>query len=485
MTLVGKLPSRFDVSLSKRNICASVLEVAQSVHAILGANGCGLEYRVVRHLPNLRQLRGPGSPGYTCLGDWRNLLPSNAHARFTTMKKERSSLPRGFSTRAIHGGYEPSTHYGSLNPPVYLNATYSFDSVAEGQRRFAGEEPGYVYARVGNPTQTVLEKRLAELEGGEAALAVASGIGAITALLWSFLYSGDEIIADKTLYGCTFAFMGNGLSRFGITVRFVDLTVPGELETVISPATKFVFFETPTNPNMRVIDITAVSKAAHAHGARVIVDNTYGTPYLQRPLEQGADFVVHSMTKYLSGHGDLIAGAVVGPADELLTVRTVGLKDMTGAVLSAFDSFLVLRGIKTLELRMARHCDSALALARQLEGHPAVLSVYYPGLESHSQFELASRQMTAFGGMIALELVGGFDAGVRFMDAVKLAQRAVSLGDAETLVQHPASMTHCNYTEEELEVHGISVGLVRISVGLENLEDLSADILQALEDGGG
>ena len=232
---------------------------------------------------------------------------------------------------------------------------------------------------------------------------------------------------------------------------------------------------------MRVIDIAAVAKIAHDQGARVIVDNTYGTPWLQRPIELGADFVVHSMTKYLSGHGDLLAGAVIGLAEDLLAVRTVGLKDMTGAVLSAFDSFLLLRGIKTLELRMARHCDNALALARQLEGHPAVGSIYYPGLQSHPQFALASRQMAAFGGMIALELAGGYEAGVRFMDSVKLAQRAVSLGDAETLVQHPASMTHNNYTEEEREAHGISFGLVRISVGLENLEDLSADILQALD----
>ncbi|HCV21189.1 MAG: methionine gamma-lyase [Arenicellales bacterium] len=397
------------------------------------------------------------------------------------MKTQRSSRLRGFSTRAIHEGYDPGSHHGSLNPPVYLNATYSFDSIAQGQSRFAGETPGYVYARVGNPTQAVLEQRLASLEGGEAALAVASGIGAITALIWSFVRSGDEIVADKTLYGCTFSFLGQGLSRFGVTVRFVDLTVLEELAAAITPATQFVFFETPTNPNMRVIDIAAVAKIAHDQGARVIVDNTYGTPWLQRPIELGADFVVHSMTKYLSGHGDLLAGAVIGLAEDLLAVRTVGLKDMTGAVLSAFDSFLLLRGIKTLELRMARHCDNALALARQLEGHPAVGSIYYPGLQSHPQFALASRQMTAFGGMIALELAGGYEAGVRFMDSVKLAQRAVSLGDAETLVQHPASMTHNNYTEEEREAHGISFGLVRISVGLENLEDLSADILQALD----
>ncbi|HJP07632.1 MAG: methionine gamma-lyase [Acidiferrobacteraceae bacterium] len=397
------------------------------------------------------------------------------------MKKNGLNRPAGFSTRAIHEGYDPASHHGSLNPPVYLNATYSFESIAQGQQRFAGEVPGYVYARVGNPTQSVLESRLASLEGGEAAVAVASGIGAITALLWSFLESGDEIIADKTLYGCTFAFMGHGLSRFGVKVHFIDLTQPDTLEAVMTPATRFVFFETPTNPNMRLIDIDQICRLAHAHNARVIVDNTYGTPYLQRPLERGADFVVHSMTKYLSGHGDLIAGAIIGSADDMLNVRTVGLKDMTGAVLSAFDSFLLLRGIKTLELRMTRHCESALALARQIESYPGVESVLYPGLASHPQYALACEQMSAFGGMIALELSGGYEAGVRFMDAVQLAQRAVSLGDAETLVQHPASMTHNNYTDEEREAHGISLGLARISVGLENIEDLSADILQALD----
>ncbi len=397
------------------------------------------------------------------------------------MSKKDKSKEQGFSTRAIHAGYKPRSHNGALNPPVYLNATYTFDSIAEGQQRFAGETPGYVYARVGNPTQTVLEKRLATLEGGEAAVAVASGIGAITALLWTFIKSGDEIIADKTLYGCTFAFMEHGLSRFGIKVNFVDLTETDALAAAMTSKTRFVFFETPTNPNMRIINIQEVTELAHAHGARVIVDNTYGTPYLQRPLECGADFVVHSMTKYLSGHGDLIAGAIIGPADDMKSVRSVGLKDMTGAVLSAFDSFLILRGIKTLELRMERHCESALTLARQIEVHPNVKQVFYPGLSSHPQHALASQQMKAFGGMIALELNGGYESGVRFMDAVQLAQRAVSLGDAETLVQHPASMTHNNYTDEERQAHGISRGLARISVGLENVEDLSADILRALD----
>ncbi|MBT7672601.1 MAG: methionine gamma-lyase [Proteobacteria bacterium] len=397
------------------------------------------------------------------------------------MSKKDKSKEQGFSTRAIHAGYQPTSHHGALNPPVYLNATYTFDSIAEGQQRFAGETAGYVYARVGNPTQTVLEKRLATLEGGEAAVAVASGIGAITALLWTFIKSGDEIIADKTLYGCTFAFMEHGLSRFGIKVNFVDLTEADALAAAMNSKTRFVFFETPTNPNMRIINIQEVVELAHAHGARVIVDNTYGTPYLQRPLECGADFVVHSMTKYLSGHGDLIAGAIIGSADDMKSVRSVGLKDMTGAVLSAFDSFLILRGIKTLELRMERHCESALTLARQIEAHPNVKKVFYPGLPSHPQHTLASQQMKAFGGMIALELNGGYESGVRFMDAVQLAQRAVSLGDAETLVQHPASMTHNNYTDEERQAHGISRGLARISVGLENVEDLSADILRALD----
>ncbi|MFM1891323.1 MAG: hypothetical protein RLZ44_400 [Pseudomonadota bacterium] len=394
------------------------------------------------------------------------------------MKKQR---PAGFSTRAIHSGHDPFAHHGALNPPIYLNATYAFESAAQGQKRFLGEEPGYVYTRVGNPTETVLEEKLALLEGGEAALALASGMGAITSLIWQFVAPGDEIVADQTLYGCTYAFLTEGIRKFGIDVRFADLTQPDALQQALSSKTRFVFLETPANPNMRIIDLAMVCELAHRAGARVIVDNTYCTPYLQRPIEFGADFVVHSLTKYLSGHGDLIAGAIIGPREDIQQIHFHGLKDMTGAVISAFDAYLTIRGLKTLELRMDRHCQSAHRLAQLIEGHAATARVYYPGLESHPQHQLAKRQMDGFGGMIAFELKGGYEAGMRFMDAVQLATRAVSLGDAETLVQHPASMTHITYPPEERLRHGISDGLIRLSVGLENLEDLAADIQQALD----
>lgn len=386
----------------------------------------------------------------------------------------------GFSTRAIHHGYDAYAAPGSLNPPIYLSSTYTFPTTADGSARFAGEQQGYVYSRVGNPTTALLEARLADLEGGEAALVTASGQGATTSLLWTLLSAGDEVIADKTLYGCTFAFLNHGLTRFGVKVRHVDLSDPANLSAALSPATKVVFFETPANPNMRLVDIAAVARIACSHGAVTVVDNTYCTPYLQRPLELGADFVVHSATKYLGGHGDLLAGAIVGPAEVLQQVRFHGLKDMTGAVLSSQDAFLVLRGLKTLALRMDRHCASAQRVAEFLADRPEVAVVHYPGLSSFPQHELACRQMARFGGMVAFELKGGMAAGIRFMDALGLFTRAVSLGDAESLAQHPASMTHATYTLEERADHFIGEGLVRLSVGLEDADDLLADLEQAL-----
>jgi methionine-gamma-lyase len=388
----------------------------------------------------------------------------------------------GFSTRAIHHGYDPLDHEGALSPPVYLNSTYAFPNVAEGQRRFRGESQGYLYSRVGNPTVAVLEKRLANLEGGEAGLATASGMGAITAALWTLLQAGDAIVADQTLYGCTFAYLEHGLTRLGIEVRFADLTRPEALRSALTANTRVVYYETPANPNMRLIDIAAVSAVARRHGALTIVDNTYCTPYLQRPLELGADLVVHSATKYLGGHGDLIAGAAVGSRELIDRIRFFGIKEMTGACISAMDAYLVLRGIKTLALRMQRHCASALHLARSLERHPAVDWVAYPGLDSFPQADLARRQMRLAGGMIALELKGGYEAGVCFMNRLRLVMRAVSLGDCESLAQHPASMTHSTYAPEERARHGIAEGLVRLSIGLEDCTDIEADLLQALAD---
>jgi methionine-gamma-lyase len=392
----------------------------------------------------------------------------------------RSNRPLGFATRAIHHGYDPLAHEGALTPPVHMTSTFAFETAGAGGEMFAGERAGHVYSRISNPTLSLLEDRMAVLEGGEAAIAFASGMGAITAVMWTFLSPGDEIIVDRTLYGCTFAFFRHGLAKFGVTVTHVDMRDPENLRAAISDRTRIVYFETPANPNMRLVDIAAVSAIARKAGAKTVVDNTYATPLLTRPLELGADIVVHSATKYLGGHGDLVAGIAVGNGADMQAVRLVGLKDMTGAVMAPLTAHLIMRGLKTLELRMERHCASAMAAADLLEAHPAVAAVHYPGLASFAQHELAARQMPGFGGMIAFELVGGMEAGIRFLDTLQLARRAVSLGDAETLVQHPASMTHSTYTAEERHAHDISDGLIRLSVGLETPGDILADLEQAL-----
>ncbi len=393
-----------------------------------------------------------------------------------------TSKAGGFSTRAIHFGYNPADNQGALVPPIHTSSTYAFPDVAYGARCFAGEEPGYFYTRIANPTLALLEGRLASLEQGAGAVVFGSGMGAITATLWSMLEAGDEVLADITLYGCTFSFLNHGLTRFGVTVRHVDMTKPESVARAMGPKTRVVYCETPANPNMRMVDIEAVAQIAHGGGARLVVDNTYCTPYLQQPLLLGADVSVHSMTKYLGGHGDLTAGAAIFADPELaMRVRLFGLKDMTGAVMSAQDAHLVMRGLKTLSLRMDRHCQSAQTVAERLERHPATSAVHFPGLPSFEQHDLAKRQMRQFGGMIAFEMQGGLEAGIRFMDALQLVTIAVSLGDAETLAQHPASMTHSTYTPEERAAHGIAEGLVRLSIGLEDIDDLLADILQALD----
>jgi methionine-gamma-lyase len=388
---------------------------------------------------------------------------------------------KGFATRAIHHGYDPYEGPGALNPPIHVSSTYTFPTVEDGSARFAGEQEGFVYSRTGNPTTALLELRIADLEGGEAALVTASGMGATASLLWTLLAPGDELIADKTLYGCTFGFFNHGLAKFGVRITHIDLTDPANLEAAINPATKAVFFESPANPNMRLVDIEAVARIARRHGAKVIVDNTYCTPYLQRPLELGADYVVHSATKYLGGHGDLIAGAIVGPKESITQIRYYGLKDMTGAVLSSQDAFLILRGLKTLAIRMERHSENAQGIAEFLSSQNKVAVCHYPGLATFPQRELAERQMKLPGGMVAFELKDGIEAGRRFMNALQLIKRAVSLGDAESLAQHPASMTHSFYTPEERRLHLIEEGLVRISAGLEDLDDLLRDVSRALE----
>lgn len=391
------------------------------------------------------------------------------------MKNQKS-----FATRAIHHGYDPQENEGSLTPPLHMTSTFVFETAQQGGARFAGEAEGHVYSRISNPTLDLLERRIAVLEGAEAGLALASGIGAITAALWTLLEPGDELIVDETLYGCTFSFLHHGLAKFGIKITHVDLTNPENLEAAMTQKTRMIYFETPANPNMRLVDIQAVAEIAHQHGAQVMVDNTYSTPYLTQPISLGADIVVHSATKYLGGHGDVIAGLLVGDQETVTRIRLYGMKDMTGAVMSPFNAMMVLRGIKTLELRMDRHCQSAGVVARFLERSAAVSRVWYPGLTSFEQRELSRKQMSDFGGMIAFELNGGLAAGCAMINATQMIHCAVSLGDTETLIQHPASMTHSTYTPEERMRHGISDGLVRLSVGLEGVEDILSDLEQAL-----
>lgn len=396
------------------------------------------------------------------------------------MNDKKSDL--GFSTRAIHHGYNPLENNGALIAPIYLTSTFAFPTAEYGAGCFAGEEHGHFYTRISNPTLALLESRMAALESGEAAVAFSSGMGAIAATFWTLLRPADEIIVSRTLYGCTFALLHHGIGEFGIKVLHVDMSNLADVEAAITPATRMIYFETPANPNMQLVDIAAISAIAHKHdNITVVIDNTYCTPYLQRPLEMGADVVVHSATKYLSGHSDITAGVVVARQTVADKIRLQGLKDLTGAVLSPQDAYLLMRGLKTLALRMDRHCSSALAIAQFLEEHPAVESVTYPGLSSFPQYPLATRQMKMPGGMIAFELKGGLDAGRRFMNALSLFSRAVSLGGAESLAQHPASMTHSTYTREERALHDISEGLVRLAVGLEDLDDLLADITQALK----
>ena len=389
----------------------------------------------------------------------------------------------GFGTMAIHAGNRKDSSFGALSTPIYQTSTFVFDSCEQGGRRFAGAENGYIYSRLGNPTTSVLEEKVAALEGGEACVATASGMGAISSCLWTIAAAGKHILADSTLYGCTFALLNHGVTRYGVEVDFIDTSDLEAVKAHLKENTVAVYLETPANPTLKISDIAAVAQAAHAYNPniKVVCDNTFASPALQNPLSLGADVVVHSATKYLNGHGDVVAGFVVGKADFINQVRMFGLKDMTGAVMDPFAAFLILRGLKTLELRMERHCDNAARIAEFLAEHPAVEKVYYPGLSTHPGHEIAARQMRRFGGMLSFEVRGGRAAGMKLVNSLHLITVAVSLGDAESLIEHPASMTHSTYSEEELREAGIAPGLIRLSAGLENGEDLIADLKQALD----
>jgi methionine-gamma-lyase len=395
--------------------------------------------------------------------------------------KARPNRRPGLSTRAIHEGYDPFENRRSLTAPIYMTSTFAFEDAEEGGAVFAGEVAGYTYGRTMNPTQALLQQRLASIEEGEEALAFSSGMGAISNAFWTLCKAGDLVVCDKILYGSTYAFFTKGLAKFGIEPVFVDLNDREARAAALARRPRIVYFESPANPNLRIVDIAAVAAEARAVGAISMIDNTFATPALQRPLTLGVDLVVHSMTKYLGGHGDLLAGAIVGSSEHLVPMRKEGLRFLTGATISPLNAFLVLRGLKTLEIRMARHCESASAVAALLSGHPKVAGVYYPFLAGSADEALARRQMSAGSGLVSFELSGGVAAGRDFVRGLEMIHCAVSLGDAETLVQHPASMTHSTYSSEERARYGITDGLIRLSIGLENGEDILEDIEQALE----
>ena len=387
-----------------------------------------------------------------------------------------------FATKAIHGGHHKELVSGALATPIYQTSTFIFDNCEQGGNRFAMKENGYIYTRLGNPTNTQLEEKVALIEGAEACMSTGSGIGAIASALWTALKAGDHVVAAKTLYGCTFALLNHGMTRYGVQVTFVNASNLEEIKAAMKENTKVVYLETPANPDLDITDIEAVSKIAHQKGdCIVMVDNTFCSPYIQRPLELGADVVLHSGTKYLNGHGDVIAGFVVGKKEFIDKVRLFGVKDMTGSVLSPFDAFLIIRGIKTLPIRMEKHTQNAMEVAKFLESHPKILKVSYPGLQSFPQYELAKKQMKLPGGMISFEVKGGMEAGKKLLNSLKLCVIAVSLGDCETLIEHPASMTHSPYTPEERARAGITDGLIRSSVRLEDHEDIIADLKQGLD----
>ena len=390
----------------------------------------------------------------------------------------------GFATLCIHGKKHLDKHEGekpirAVSTPIFQSSTFAFESAEHGAAVFRGEDSSYVYTRLGNPTQTALEIEMAYLEKGEAALALASGMAAATTAVLTCCQAGDHIVSGDTLYGGTHQLFTQTLPRFGINVTEVPADDPANFARAITKNTKLIYLETPANPTLVLTDIPAVVKIAKAKGIPVLVDNTFCTPYLQNPLELGADIVLHSATKYIGGHGDTVAGILVGKADWMMQARMETLRDIGGCI-SPFNAWLLLRGLKTLPVRMDRHMANAMEVAQFLSYHPKVDRVIYPGLKTHPQHELAARQQRGFGGMISFMVSGGKEAGRIVMDTVQLCTLAVSLGDVDTLIEHPATMTHSTYNEEELVTVGIDPAMVRISVGLENVEDIIADLRQAL-----
>ena len=384
-------------------------------------------------------------------------------------------------TLYIHRGYKTGEHHDSLSVPLYQTSTFAFETAEQGGKRFSREELGGIYSRLGNPTVQVLEERIAAMELGEGALAFGSGMAAVSTILVHLTKSGDHVLCTRGIYGCTFGLLNILQEKYNISHDLKALMSEDEIEKAIQPNTACIYVETPINPTMEIVDIELITKVAKKHGIPVVVDNTFSSPYLQNPLELGADFILHSATKYINGHGDVIAGILVGKdKEEMEKIRGTVQKDF-GGIISPFDAWLLIRGLKTLHVRMDRHSENASKVFDFLKVHPSVENIYYPFDEDNPQYHVAKKQMKAGGGLISFTIKGGVKQAQKLMNELKLIKIAVSLGDAETLIQHPYTMTHSIVPEKERLEMGITGGLLRLSVGLENSSDIVEDLKQALD----
>lgn len=390
-----------------------------------------------------------------------------SHSKFTNLE-----------SKCVHAGID-KYEFGPVVPPIYQTSTFQFENAAQGAALFKGEKKGYIYTRMLNPTVEAMENAVADLEGGHKALGCASGMAAISTVFTSLLKAGDHVVCSKSVYGPTSTILATIFSKFGVEVSFVDTDKEGEIEKAMKPNTKVVYVETPGNPTLAVTDLAKASEVAHKHNALCVVDNTFMSPALQQPLKFGVDVVVHSMTKFLNGHADVVAGIIITKTEEMYLAMRKTLNQM-GGVIDPFNSFLVHRGLKTLAIRMERHSFNAQKVAEFLEKHPKVEWVRYPGLKSDPGYEIAKKQHTSQGGMISFELKGGFKAGEVILNNVKLCLLAVSLGGVETLIQHPASMTHLTMGEKARKEADITEGLIRLSVGIENYQDIIDDLDNAM-----
>jgi len=383
-------------------------------------------------------------------------------------------------TKCIHAGQAPDPAFGAVAPPIYQTSTFAFESCDQGAARFTGKEQGYIYTRLGNPTTRLLEDNLAALEEGACALATASGMAAISTVFFACLSSGDHVVCSQAVYGPSRLILERDFSRFGVTASMVETSDAANTRAAVTDRTKMLFIETPSNPTLAVTDIAEAARIAHEAGALLVVDNTFCSPILQRPLRWGADIVVHSVTKFINGHADVVGGVIVFKSEDLMK-RVKPALSFLGGTMDPHQAWLVLRGTKTLGLRVRAAQGNAMAVAQLLASHSAVASVGYPGLPGHPQADLIARQMEGPGSLISFELKGGMAAGKKLLESLKIATLAVSLGGVETLIQHPASMTHAGMPREDRLEAGITDGLVRLSVGCEGAEDILADFRQGLD----